>query len=405
MALSRYKKWLYLRDVFTLSFLSFGGPFAHISLMMDLFVHKRKYINQEEFVEINALCSALPGPSSTQTVAAIGYQIGGGPLAALSLLVWVLPATLLMTLIALIYVQVERLQWNMSFLQYLPAIATGFIAVAAIRIGKSTLKTPLAWVIAVTVAAVNFSFRTPYLIPASLIIGGFISFKFSRELENTEKVDAVKISWQYLFIWLGIFIFLSLIANISGDRSLLILQNNYQYGSMIFGGGQVLIPIMFEHFVHFKHYMSESDFLTGYGIAQGIPGPVFSFTSFIGGVSLYNETNSNIWLVWGSFVGMLGIFTPGIFFILFAFPIWKQIKRSRGIMKSLLGVNAAALGFIIAAFVLFSKDIVLKGEEQNIWLSIGIVISVVLMQLFLRIASHFIVALGVLVGILMMVLV
>lgn len=405
MRFSRYKAFRFLRDVLTLSFLSFGGPYAHISLMLDLFVRRRKYLTKEEFLEINALCSALPGPSSTQTVAAIGYKIGGVSLAAASLLIWVLPASILMTLIALIYVHVERLHWDLSFLQFLSPIATGFIAVAAIRLAKGNWKTPLAIIITVLVATANVWFRSPYLIPFSLLLSGFISFTFSRELENTEKIVNLKISWRYLFAWAGLFVLLALLGNLLGERSLLILQNNYQYGSLVFGGGQVLIPIMFEHFVHFKHYVSESEFLTGYGIAQGVPGPVFSFSSFISGVSLYNETQSNWWLIIGGLAGMIGIFAPGIFFILFTFPIWNQIKRSRGVAKSLLGLNAAALGLIISAFLIFCKSIVFQGDQSNVFLNCGIVVAVVLAQLFLRMASHYIVALGILAGILNMVLI
>lgn len=405
MRFSRYKAFRFLRDVLTLSFLSFGGPYAHISLMLDLFVRRRKYLTKEEFLEINALCSALPGPSSTQTVAAIGYQIGGVSLAATSLLIWVLPASILMTLIALIYVHVERLNWDLSFLQFLSPIATGFIAVAAIRLGKGNWKTPLAIIITVLVATANVWFRSPYLIPFSLLLSGFISFTFSRELENTEKIVNLKISWRYLFAWAGLFVLLALLGNLLGERSLLILQNNYQYGSLVFGGGQVLIPIMFEHFVHFKHYVSETEFLTGYGIAQGVPGPVFSFSSFISGVSLYNETQSNWWLIIGGFAGMIGIFAPGIFFILFTFPIWNQIKRSRGVAKSLLGLNAAALGLIISAFLIFCKSIVFQGDQSNIFLNCAIVVAVVVAQLVLRMASHYIVALGILAGILNMVLI
>lgn len=404
MKISRYKAFRYLRDVLTLSFLSFGGPYAHISLMLDLFVRRRQYLTKEEFLEINALCSALPGPSSTQTVAAIGYRIGGVSLAATSLLIWVLPASILMTLIALIYVHVERLHWNLSFLQYLPPIATGFIAVAAIRLGKGNLKTPLAIIIALLVASVNLWFRSPYLIPISLFASGLVSFYFSRELENTEKISNLKISWRYLFIWAGLFLLLAILGNLLGDRSLLILQNNYQYGSMVFGGGQVLIPIMFEHFVHYKQFISESEFLTGYGIAQGVPGPVFSFSSFISGVALFNETQSDFWLILGGLVGMIGIFTPGIFFILFTFPLWNQIKRSKGVAKSLLGLNAAALGLIISAFFLFYRDIIWVNDYQGILLNSVIVLAVVVAQLFLRAASHYLVALGIIAGLLNMVL-
>jgi chromate transporter len=309
-----------------------------------------------------------------------------------------------MTIIALIYVHVERLQWDLSFLKYLAPIATGFIAVAAIRLGRGNLKTPLSIIITLFVAVANLSFRSPYLIPISLLASGFISFYFSRELENTERIVDLKISWRYLIVWAGLFLLLAVLGNLLGERSLLILQNNYQYGSMVFGGGQVLIPIMFEHFVHFKQYISETEFLTGYGIAQGVPGPVFSFSSFISGVSLYNETQSNLWLLMGGLAGMIGIFAPGIFFILFTFPIWNQIKRSRGVAKSLLGLNAAALGLIVSAFFLFCKDIVFQGSQTSMLMNTIIVISVVVAQLFLRMASHFIVALGILGGILSMVL-
>lgn len=366
--------------------------------MLDHFVHRRRYLTEDELIEINALCSALPGPSSTQTLAAVGYKLGGPLLSVLALLVWVLPASILMTMVAFIYVYAQKLSFNLQFLRFLQPIATGFILVAAIRLGKNVLKTPLSWFIMIGVAILTTLFRSPYLIPAMLFSGGILAFAFSRELEGT-KAMVIKPNWKPFFVWLGILILLAIVGSVTQWRWVLLFENTYRNGSLVFGGGQVLIPMMFEQFVHFKHYLSEQDFLTGYGIAQAIPGPVFSFTSFLCGVSLFNLYHSNTLLIAGAAVGMVGIFMPGIFFIFFVYPIWNQIKHSRGVSKSLLGINSAATGLIVSAFLVFFNQTPYKMGSGD-WITDSIVIiSVVIMQLMLKIASHFIVALGIGAGI------
>ncbi len=366
--------------------------------MLDHFVHRRRYLTEEELIEINALCSALPGPSSTQTLAAVGYKLGGPLLSVLALLVWVLPASVLMTMVAFIYVYAQKLSFNLQFLRFLQPIATGFILVAAIRLGKNVLKTPLSWFIMVGVAILTTLFRSPYLIPVMLFSGGILAFAFSRELEGTRAM-VIKPNWKPFFVWLSILIVLAIVGSVTQWRWVLLFENTYRNGSLVFGGGQVLIPMMFEQFVHFKHYLSEQDFLTGYGIAQAIPGPVFSFTSFLCGVSLFNLYHSNALLLAGAAVGMVGIFMPGIFFIFFVYPIWNQIKHSRGVSKSLLGINSAATGLIVSAFLVFFNQSPFKVGSTDWTTDLVVICSVVVMQLMLKIASHFIVALGIGAGI------
>ena len=132
MSVKRVRYYLFLRDILTLSLTAFGGPQAFLAMLIDRMVHTRNYITEEELWELNALCNMLPGPSSTQLVSAIGFRVGGPNLAYLALLVWIIPATLLMTsAAALIYFLEENTPGALNFAKFIQPMAIGFIIFAA----------------------------------------------------------------------------------------------------------------------------------------------------------------------------------------------------------------------------------------------------------------------------------
>ncbi len=161
--------------------------------------------------------------------------------------------------------------------------------------------------------------------------------------------------WAY-FITFAVFALGSLGAVMVSDNHLLsVFESFYRYGYLVFGGGQVVVPVMHTELVQVKELMTNQEFLTGYGLVQGLPGPMFSFSAYAGGMSARGV--STFYQVMGSIAGAVGIFMPGLLLIYFVFPIWENMKKIKGIKVSLKGINAVAGGLIsVSAIILMQKS-------------------------------------------------
>ena len=160
----------------------------------------------------------------------------------------------------------------------------------------------------------------------------------------------------------------------------------------MFGGGQVLTPMLYNEFVAFKHYLSREEFLSGLGLVQAVPGPVFSLASYIGVLSMRNEGISG--QLWGSFVATAGIFLPGTFLIFFVYQFWEQLKRYRVVRASLEGINAASTGLTAAA------AIILFQPMAPHWPSVAVVLVTIGSLLYTRIPPYVLILGGLLAGVL-----
>ena len=134
-----------------------------------------------------------------------------------------------------------------------------------------------------------------------------------------------------------------------------LFENFYRNGILIFGGGQVLVPLMYTEFVEVKHYLSNSEFLSGFALQQALPGPTFSFTSFIGSITLAIKALACGDKLLGSVVAVIGINLPGLILILFIVPFWEDLKKITRIRNSLSGINAVAVGFMATALILLAR--------------------------------------------------
>lgn len=389
--ISSLRQQVFLRDVLTLSLSAFGGPQAHISLMLDLFVERRKYLSEQELLELNALCQILPGPTSTQTLTAIGMKLGGPRLAWLSLLVWALPACMLMTMIALLITYFNQEGFKLELLRYVRPIAVGFIAVAAFRLGKKLVHTRLEWFILGLSMLLSLLFTNSYTFPAVLILGALISNFANRERLEKENYNLRTIRWGNFYLFAAVLVAAALIGNLFQNKPVLFFENIYRFGSLVFGGGQVLIPMMFEQFVTFKNYMTADQFLSGYGLAQAIPGPIFSFASFLGAMSF--QENGNLSMLGGAIIGGVGIFLPGTLLIFFIYPAWEELKKMSGVKKAMSGVNAAATGLVAAAAIILMQPI---GFDV---VNVGIVAVTFVMLYFWKIPPLLLVSLGIMGGV------
>lgn len=344
----------FLKDVLICSLGAYGGPEAHMGVFMDQMVAKRNYLSEEELVELLALCSMLPGPTSTQTIVSIGYKMGGPLLALLTMLVWAGPVLMLMTALSFLYAVLSATHVSSDILRFIGPMAVGFIIVAAWRIGKKVVSDKTTCLLMLFGAVGTYFVRSPWIFPLVLVIGGATSILACREkgIWNRTRVAP---PWRYLVLFI-LFAAGSLALSVSTHVRLIeLFESFYRYGYLVFGGGQVVVPVMHSELVEIKACMTNAEFLTGYGLVQGLPGPMFSFAAYAGGLAA--RDGSVLHQVLGALAGGVGIFLPGLLLIYFVYPVWENIKKIRAVRISLKGINAVAGGMIaVAALILMQAN-------------------------------------------------
>lgn len=371
------KNLLFLKDTFLLGVTAFGGPQAHIAMMLQQFVQKRNYLTEEELMEALAFSSILPGPSSTQTLLTIAMRRGGTLLAVLSLFAWVLPASILMTALTLAFTLFEAKGFSLDFLLFVQPMAIGFILFAAYRIGSTVIKNSYGVAILLIALLFTIFFNSPLVFPIALFAGGFITNISNRHIlppiKTRMPIDWRKSSFN-LFLLVLILVGAAVAGAITKHRSVIIFENFLRFGSITFGGGSVLVPMMFEQFVKHREYLSANEFISGYALNQAIPGPAFAFATFTGGMAL-KEFGIN-YQVLGCLLGTIGIFLPGALIVFFLYPLWEYLKSYRFIQRSLEGINAAATGMVLGAAVILFNN--LEFHLVNIFV---IIVTFCLLQL------------------------
>jgi len=373
-----------------LAITGFGGPQVHIALFIEKLVEKRGYLSEQELLELNALCQILPGPTSTQTITAIGFRIGGIPLAYLTLLIWCLPAVTIMIALALGFTFLKSQSAFLDMTHYIQPMAVGFITYAAYKISTAVIQSKSGILVMILSAIFSYIYASPFLFPALIILGGTITALKYRKQPIVEKTEPLKIKWDGFLLWAGILIVGGALATFTNFAPVKLFENFYRNGSLIFGGGQVLIPLLYTEFVEFKHFLSSSEFLAGYGFAQAVPGPVFSFSAFIGSLSM--REYGTIGKIIGGLSAAIGIFLPGTFLIFFVYRFWEGLKRYRIIRASLEGITAASSGMVAAAALLLFIPL------PMVWYNPTIVIGTFALLQFTRIPAPFIIVGGLLMG-------
>lgn len=351
MSIRKVRYTIFLRDVLTLSLSSFGGPTAHIGLFLDILVSRHRYMTEKNLMELYALCQVLPGPTSTQTITAIGFKLGGAKLAYLTLLIWALPALSIMIVVGLVMNVFQELEISLSFLKFIQPIAVGIVGYSAYRISSSVVKTKTGFFLMMISMLVAYQFRTPWIFPIMLLAGGFVTaFKFKQQ--PIEEKTKIKINWSNFVLWATVFVLVAVAGAVTKYLPIRLFENFYRNGSLIFGGGQVLISLLYNEFVEFKGWLTSEEFLSGYGMVQALPGPIFSFSAYIGTVSMKNTDMAQ--QILGGLMAAIGVFLPGTFFIFFVGRFWESLKKYRMVKASLEGIHAISSGMMIAAtFILF----------------------------------------------------
>ena len=393
------RQLLFIRDVFLFTFTAFGGAQAHLALLLKYFVKDVRYITEEELLELNALSQVLPGPASTQTLVGIGYKVGGLKLAILTFLIWIIPSAALMTFAAISFGKWGQQQKFNEILEYIQPIALGIVAFGAYNLAKRVLVSQLTIFLAVAAVVGTMVLRNAYVFPIAILIGGMISSAIGTPKEESELRVRLfsNINPKKLIYFIGVLLILASLGAIINRTSLFSLpirlfENFYRNGIFIFGGGQVLVPLMFTEFVEMKHYLTGTDFLSGFALQQALPGPTFSFTSYVGALSMKTFGFGLTGQILGGFVAVMGINLPGLILVLFIVPFWEDLKKISRIKYSMVGINAVSVGFIIAAFMLLVQPMGLN------MMAIGVMVCTFLVLNFTKISPPIIVLAGILLG-------
>lgn len=345
---NRVKYSTFLKDVFICSLGAYGGPEAHYGIFSDQMVVKKKYITEEELTELIALTGILPGPSSTQTIIAMGHKIGGVPLALLTMLVWALPVFVIMTALSFLGQFSERFNFDPEIFRYVGPMAVGFILVAIYNIGKKVINSWKTITLFIFGAVTTYFFKQNWVFPLVLIIGGLVAIFTSEEKGIFNKVK-VNPPWKYLIIFFVFAVCLVLANRVFDNRILGLFESFYRYGYLVIGGGQVVVPLMHSDLVDVHNYMTSQEFLTGFGIVQGMPGPMFSFSAYAGGMAA--RSLGTIGQLLGAIASGIGIFLPGVLLIFFVYPVWEDLKKIRAIKISISGIAPVACGLILASAI------------------------------------------------------
>ncbi len=390
MSIRRVRYIIFLKDVLILAVTSFGGPQAHLAMLMDMMVQKRGYITEKDLIELYALCQILPGPTSTQTITSLGFRIGGPALAYLTLVVWMFPAFCVMTGAAVAVNKLNDLGISLDFLRFVQPIAIGIVAYSAYKISSSVVSTRDGYFLMLIAAVVTFYLRSPFAFPILLITGGFIT-AFKYRLQPMEEKGKLRIIWANFILWGSVLVTAGIMATFFESLPVKTFENFYRNGSLIFGGGQVLIPLLFTEFVEFKGYVTSDEFISGYALVQAIPGPTFSFAAYLGALIMREWGVGGEIL--GAFLASAGIFLPGTFLIFFVIRFWEDLKKYRIVKASLEGITAVSSGMVIAATLYLIEP--LEITFINYFLMLG----TPFLLFFTRIPTPFIILFGLLLGI------
>ena len=392
----------FLRAVFWHSITAVGGPQGHMGMMLKTFVQQRKDVTETELIEYNGFCQLLPGASSTQTLTLIGYKRGGLPLAIITLLIWILPACTLMGGISFLLDYFDDMGLKVGVFKFVQPMAIGFIAYSAFRIfGVAVTNTITRVIMLVATVATFLAFKTPWIFPALIVAAG-IATNFSDKRIPKQEIPNKRIGWGNILIFFALFGMAGYLSetatrqNWENRKPINLFENAYRFGSLVFGGGDVLIPLMYEQYVTRPETkrvqetkrdvlrMNRADFLTGSGMVRAIPGPVFSIGAFTGGMVL-RDLGPGMQLL-GCVIGAIAIFLPSALLVLFFFPVWNNLKRYAVIYRSLEGINAAVVGIMAGATCYLIKDSFLNSLIQAE--AVGIWDLVVVIVTFLLLSSH-----------------
>ena len=383
--------------------------------MMKTFVDKRRDVTSEELMDYVSFCQLLPGASSTQTLTLIGYKRGGVLLAVMTLIIWILPACILMGALSFLVAEIGSANLHTSIFQFIQPMAIGFLIYAAVKAFKISVNNLITQIIMmVSMGVTYFLFKAPWVFPLLIVLGGIATNFSNKRFPEREKVKPKQVRWTNIWLFVLIFALAGLLSetarkqNWKDRKSYNLFENFYRFGSLVFGGGDVLIPMMLDQYVARPTdakfldssqniiRIDKQELLTGAGIVRAIPGPVFSIASYTGGIALKNEGRDRQLL--GCIIGSVAIFLPSALLVLFFFPVWQYLKKFVVVNRALEGINAVVVGLMWAASLYLLKDTSIMSFRLVSLINIGVILGTFLTLYFTRLPAPIIVLLCLAIG-------
>ena len=344
---------------------AFGGPVAHLGYFRREFVERRGWISEAAYADLMALCHFLPGPSSSQIGMAIGLRHAGlaGALAAFA--GFTAPAAVAMIAFAALKPHIAGLYGD-GWLHGLHAAAAAVVAQAVVQMARTLAVGPIKAGMAFGAAAGLIVATGPAAQVATLMAGGLFGLALLRgeTLEVVPDDDApVTIDRQSAAIALGLFagllVGLPILASLLQNPGLGMASVFYRTGSLVFGGGHVVLPLLQREIVD-RHWLDESSFLAGYGVVQALPGPLFSFAGYVGAAQRYGPGG-----VVGGLIALFSIFLPSLLLITGVLPFWDRLKREGWARGAVAGVGATVVGVLAAA--LWNPVLMIAVKQPADW--------------------------------------
>jgi len=332
------------KQFFLLGWISFGGPAAHIGYFRTTFVDKLNWLSDKDYAQLVALSQFLPGPGSSQVGFALGYQRGGLAGAIAAFCGFTLPSVLLMLALAILSNSVTDSTLFQGVIHGLKLLAVVVVADATLSMAGNFCRTKLTSAIAVATAAVLLFMpglwsQTGVLILAA--ISGFIWLKsrtVNLDAEDVPEKTSVNAAHIPLILFVVLLFGLPLLAHLS--LAVKIFSDFYQAGSLVFGGGHVVLPLL-QNIV--GDQLSNDSFISGYAAAQAVPGPMFTLATYLG-YQLLPETP-----IIGALIATASVFLPGFLLLLGVLKNWHLLAENPSLSGAINGVNAAVVGLLLSA--------------------------------------------------------
>jgi chromate transporter len=337
--------WKFFQTFLKIGLTAFGGPIAHLGYFEREIIERRKWLTQNAYGDLVALCQFLPGPASSQVAFALGYLRAGIGGAFAATAGFTVPSAVLM--IAIAYGFQAIISTQSGFLHGLKLAAVAVVAQAVWTMAVKLCPDRERVTLAIVAACVVLGSSIAWLQVVVLAAGALFGWIFLREKAGSgETMPAERDLYGGWFAWANIALYFVLLAGlpllcaIFQNRCLQLADSFYRSGALVFGGGHVVLPLLQSQTVS-RGWLNQNTFMAGYGAAQAMPGPMFTFSAYLGTV-IGHSWFAGLWcLVW--------IFLPSFLLLLGALPYWSSLRQNAGAQAALRGVNAAVVGILLAA--------------------------------------------------------
>ena len=322
---------------------SFGGPIAHLGYFHDEYVRRRKWLDEQSYADLVALCQFLPGPASSQVGIGIGIMRAGILGGLTSFIGFTAPSVIVLITFALLLQDANL--GDLAWISGLKLVAVAVVAHAILGMAQKLTPDVPRRTIALIALAITLLWQQAFTQVGVILLAGVAGFLIYRDHKAGERSNLALaisplLSYFSLTLFFCILILLPILREVVSSEWVAMFDSFYRAGSLVFGGGHVVLPLLEREFVP-GGWLSSEAFLAGYGAAQAVPGPLFTFGAYLG----------TIIAGWkGGLLATLAIFLPAILLVVGIMPFWDSLRRNPKIQGALLGVNAAVVGILIAAF-------------------------------------------------------